>query len=52
MLQGRCVVKSYESGSKLEDEITKRVCSFIREINDIPDGRWDIHVDVIDRTPR
>lgn len=46
------MVKSYESGSKLEDEITKRVCPFIREINDIPDGGWDMHVDEIDRTPR
>lgn len=45
-------MKSYESGSKLEDEITKRVYQFIREINDIPDGGWDIHVDGIDRTPR
>jgi hypothetical protein len=45
-------MKSYESGSELAAEITKRGGLFIDEFTAIPDDGWDRLVDGVDRTPR
>ena len=45
-------MRSYESGTEFQAEITNRGSLFIGESTDVPDDGWDRLIDGVDRTPR
>lgn len=45
-------MRTYESGTELAAEITKRANLFIGEFAEVPTGSWDLLVEGVDRTPR